>query len=53
MSEYHNNLSKQFLIDYSEVLPVVIDLRSRGFSMQQIANELNKSGYLTREQKAF
>jgi len=53
MSEYHNNLSKQFLIDYSEVLPVVIDLRSQGFSMQQIANELNKSGYLTREKKPF
>jgi len=53
MSEYHNNLSKQFLIDYSEVLPVVIDLRSQGLSMQQIANELNKSGYLTREKKPF
>jgi len=53
MSEYHDKQSKQFLIDYSEVLPIVSELRTAGFSMQQIANELNKLGYLTREQKPF
>ncbi len=53
MSEYHDKQSKQFLIDYSEVLPIVSEFRTAGFSMQQIANELNKLGYLTREKKLF
>lgn len=53
ISEYHDKLSNQFLVDYSEILPIVIDLRSKGFSMQQIANELNKLGFLTREKKHF
>lgn len=53
MSEYHDKQSKQFLIDYSEVLPIVSELRTAGFSMQQIANELNKLGFLTREKKPF
>jgi len=52
-SEYHDKLSEQFLIDYSEVLPLVINLRSQGLSMQKIANELNQAGYLTREKKPF
>ncbi len=53
IGEYHDKLSNQFLVDYSEILPIVIDLRSKGFSMQQIANELNKLGFLTREKKHF
>lgn len=53
IGEYHDKLSNQFLVDYSEVLPIVTDLRSKGLSMQQIANELNKSGFLTREKKHF
>lgn len=53
IGEYHDKLSNQFLIDYSEVLPIVTDLRNKGLSMQQIANELNKSGFLTREKKHF
>lgn len=53
IGEYHDKLSNQFLVDYSEILPIVTDLRSKGLSMQQIANELNKSGFLTREKKHF
>lgn len=53
ISEYHDKLSNQFLVDYSEILPIVTDLRDKGFSMQQIANELNKLGFLTREKKHF
>lgn len=53
ISEYHDKLSNQFLVDYSEILPIVTNLRNKGFSMQQIANELNKLGFLTREKKNF
>lgn len=54
MNADHNSTQRQtFLQDYAEIIPIVFDLRNQGFSLSEIANELNLRGFLTREKKPF
>lgn len=54
MNANHNSLQRQlFLENYAEIIPVVLSLRENGYSMPEIAAELNSRGFLTREKKPF
>ena len=54
MNADHNSIQQQlFLESYAEVIPIVLSLRENGFSMPEIAAELNSRGFLTREKKPF
>lgn len=54
MNADHNSIQQQlFLESYAEVIPIVLSLRENGFSMPEIAAELNLRGFLTREKKPF
>lgn len=43
----------QFLEDYAEIIPIIKDMRGKGFSLAEIANNLNQRGFLTRERSKF
>lgn len=54
MNADHNYIQQQlFLESYAEVIPIVLSLRKKGYSMPEIAAELNSRGFLTREKKPF
>jgi len=54
MNTVYNSLQKQlFMEDYAEIIPIVLNLRKKGFSTTAIAVELNSRGHLTREKKPF
>lgn len=52
-ADQNSKKTAQFLEDYAEIIPIIKDMRSKGFSLLEIANELNQRGYLTREKSKF
>jgi len=54
MNADHNSTQRKlFLKSYAEIIPIVFNLRNDGYSLPEIANELNSRGFLTRENKPF
>jgi DNA-binding transcriptional MerR regulator len=54
MNAAHNSTQRLlFLKDYAEVIPIIIGLRNDGYSLPEIAKELNSRGFMTRENKPF
>lgn len=52
-ADQNSKKTAQFLEDYAEIIPIIKYMRSKGFSLSEIANELNQRGYLTREKSQF
>ena len=52
-ADHNEKQTSQFLEDYAEIIPIIKYMRSKGFSLVEIANELNQRGFLTREKSQF
>lgn len=52
-ADQNTKKTAQFLEDYAEIIPIITDMRIKGFSLSEIANELNQRGHLTREKSQF
>ena len=52
-ADQNSKKTAQFLEDYAEIIPIIKYMRSKGFSLVEIANELNQRGFLTREKSQF